>query len=193
MTKEEKISQLNSVVLYVVKAFPDGIDYIRLFKILYFAQRMHLAKYSVPLVSVAFKAQQYGPVPFYLQQILKKLELNKKVTVDELVFSQSLEVRPSKTCQRIFLKDISFYDDDELSETNKKVLDEYIQKFRTKGAFRISAISHEDTAYQKALKRKQRKGNSTLYNIDIAKAGEANPLMLLMVSQSQMAMMHNML
>ena len=42
----EQIKKIESVVLYVLRNFPEGVDYIKLFKIIYFAQKEYLANYG---------------------------------------------------------------------------------------------------------------------------------------------------
>ena len=40
-----QIAKIKAVLLYIMQSFPQGVDYIKLFKILYFAQQDHLVKY----------------------------------------------------------------------------------------------------------------------------------------------------
>ena len=35
----DQILKIKAVVLYILKAFPEGVDYIHLFKVMYFAQQ----------------------------------------------------------------------------------------------------------------------------------------------------------
>lgn len=46
MKTRDEILKMRVVVLYVLQSFYEGVDYIRLFKILYFAQKEHLVKYG---------------------------------------------------------------------------------------------------------------------------------------------------
>ncbi len=41
-----QIAKIRAVVLYIMQSFTQGVDYIKLFKILYFAQQDHLVKYD---------------------------------------------------------------------------------------------------------------------------------------------------
>lgn len=36
----DQILKIKAVVLYILKAFPEGVDYIHLFKVMYFAQKI---------------------------------------------------------------------------------------------------------------------------------------------------------
>ena len=38
----DQILKIEAVVLYILKAFPEGVDYIHLFKVMYFAQQDQL-------------------------------------------------------------------------------------------------------------------------------------------------------
>ena len=37
-------------MLYILKAFPEGVDYIHLFKVMYFAQQNQLKEYGLPII-----------------------------------------------------------------------------------------------------------------------------------------------
>ena len=57
-----QIAKIKAVLLYIMQSFPQGVDYIKLFKILYFAQQDHLVKYGKVLVEDSFRALKHGPV-----------------------------------------------------------------------------------------------------------------------------------
>lgn len=42
MKTKDQILKIKAVVLYILKAFPEGVDYIHLFKVMYFAQQNQL-------------------------------------------------------------------------------------------------------------------------------------------------------
>lgn len=59
----EQILKIKAVVLYILKAFPEGVDYIHLFKVMYFAQQDQLKEYGLPIMYDTFVARKHGPVP----------------------------------------------------------------------------------------------------------------------------------
>lgn len=59
----EQVKKIESVVLYVLRNFHGGVDYIKLFKIIYFAQRDYLANYGKVLCPDTFKTRKFEPVP----------------------------------------------------------------------------------------------------------------------------------
>jgi uncharacterized phage-associated protein len=56
--------------LYIINKL-GGCDIHQLFKILYFAEKSHLATYGRPITSDKFIAMKDGPVPSYLYDVMK--------------------------------------------------------------------------------------------------------------------------
>lgn len=52
----DQILKIKAVVLYILKAFPEGVDYIHLFKVMYFAQQNQLKEYGLPIIYDTFVA-----------------------------------------------------------------------------------------------------------------------------------------
>lgn len=69
MTRFDK-QKLTEVVLYILNK-TKGLDYYHVFKIIYFANIAHLAKYGFSMVSDEFCALPDGPVPSVLYNCIK--------------------------------------------------------------------------------------------------------------------------
>ena len=69
MTHFDK-QKLTEVILYILNK-TKGLDYYHVFKIIYFANIAHLAKYGFPMVSDEFYALPDGPVPSILYNCIK--------------------------------------------------------------------------------------------------------------------------
>ena len=69
MTHFDK-QKLTEVILYILNK-TKGLDYYHVFKIIYFANIAHLAKYGFPMVSDEFCALPDGPVPSILYNCIK--------------------------------------------------------------------------------------------------------------------------
>lgn len=69
MTHFDK-QKLIEVILYILNK-TKGLDYYHVFKIIYFANIAHLAKYGFPMVSDEFCALPDGPVPSILYNCIK--------------------------------------------------------------------------------------------------------------------------
>lgn len=74
MKSQEQINKIEAVVLYILQHFKEGWDYIKLFKIMYFAQREYLATYGLTIAEDTFKARQLGPVPSLTYKVVKMAE-----------------------------------------------------------------------------------------------------------------------
>ena len=74
MKSQEQINKIEAVVLYILQHFKEGLDYIKLFKIMYFAQREYLATYGLTIAEDTFKARQLGPVPSLTYKVVKMAE-----------------------------------------------------------------------------------------------------------------------
>ena len=74
MKNSTQIAKIKAVLLYVMQSFPEGVDYIKLIKILYFAQQEHLVKYGKVIVDESFRAVKHGPVPTFTYKALQIAE-----------------------------------------------------------------------------------------------------------------------
>ncbi len=64
--------KLTEIVLYIL-CETGGVDFYHVFKILYFAEMKHLAKWGSRIVPDEFRALKYGPVPTQLYNAVKTL------------------------------------------------------------------------------------------------------------------------
>ncbi len=64
--------KLTELVLYIL-CKTGGVDFYHAFKILYFAEMKHLAKWGSGIVPDEFCALKYGPVPTHLYDAVKEL------------------------------------------------------------------------------------------------------------------------
>ena len=90
-----QIAKIRAVVLYIMQSFTQGVDYIKLFKILYFAQQDHLVKYGKVIVEDSFRALKHGPVPAYTYKALQIAE-GKPLDGNFDEFLSDIEVRDKK-------------------------------------------------------------------------------------------------
>ncbi len=62
-----------NILLYIAKK-AEGIDYYTLFKVLYFAEQLHLSTYGDCILDDEFHALPYGPVPTAMYDDIKQLK-----------------------------------------------------------------------------------------------------------------------
>lgn len=173
-----QIAKIKAVLLYIMQSFDDGVDYIKLFKILYFAQQDHLVRYGKVIVDDSFRALKHGPVPTYTYKALQIAE-GKPLAGDFDDFLRDISVKDKKVYTS------AKPDLDYISGSNKKCLDASIEKYKDKDPYDLSDLSH-DSAWREATERiidDPQKNFITL--IDIARAGNASEPMVDYIRQKQ--------
>ena len=180
----EQINKIESVVLYVLHKFPGGVDYIKLFKIIYFAQKEYLATYGKVLCPDTFKARTYGPVPALSDKVIKLVEFEN----DDMDSYPDL----SDFCSSIRVKEQMVYalaepNRDYLSQKECEYLDKWYDYCKDKDSIKELSPESHDTAYQNAFARYQDDPQlGTLTNIEIAKAGGASEKMIAYIREKEL-------
>lgn len=183
----DQILKIKAVVLYILKALPEGVDYIHLFKVMYFAQQEQLKEYGIPVMYDTFVARKHGPVPTLTYKVLRGVEGKTDITSPELQdFAKSICVKTVDGHQIVCPKDSAVCDMDELSKADIMTLNKWIEKCKDIKSFDLSGLSHD-----KAWKNAKRKANETGEDVkitmyDMAKAAGASQGMLGVIRERQM-------
>jgi uncharacterized phage-associated protein len=172
MKTTDEISEIKATILYILKSFPNGVDYIKLFKIMYFAQQDHILKYAKPIFEDTFHAFKHGPVPSFSYKCFKILENEHTSYIDEDLKSFINSFSITKNPLLIHSKENP--DMDYLSVSNVKSIDCTIEKYGNMESNELSKLSH-DKAWRKAARRTRLDpDDSRITIIDIAIAGGAD-------------------
>ena len=153
---------IKATVLFVLNEFPEGVDLLKLFKIIYFANQRHLAKYGRPIITDSFVAMQNGPV---LTDTYDKIRKNR---------FDFIEKNPEGGYM-IFAKEKP--DMDELSESDVECLKWSVEENKNLTFGELSRKSH-DRAWRIAWDSKGSKNSYPMDLIEIARAGGANGEMI---------------
>ena len=184
----DQILKIKAVVLYILKALPEGVDYIHLFKVMYFAQQNQLKEYGLPIIYDTFVARKHGPVPTLTYKVLRGVEGKAEISSPELKdFADSLKVELSHDGHQLILASKqAVCDMDELSVADVKMLDKWIDKCKGVDSFDLSDKSHEDKAWKRAKRQADKTGEDTkitMYEMaDAAGASKAKQCWPLFVS-----------
>ena len=166
MMNIDDILKLKAATAYILKKKGEA-DTLFVLKILYFANRDHLAKYGMPLVKDTFCALDYGPVASVLYDAIKIAR-----NMGHSYFDRNAEIVASAITP-VFdyvLRANEEPDMDELSKSDIACLDACIEKYKDYNFGQLSEESH-DSAWEKARRRSV---NSEMNLIEIAEAGGAN-------------------
>ena len=173
-----QIKKIKAVLLYIMQSFPQGVDYIKLFMLLYFAQHDHLVKYGKVLGEDSFRALRHGPVPPYTYKALQIAE-GKPLEGDFDEFLSGMEVRDKKVYTSVKP------DMDYISGADKRCLDAAIAKYKDTDPYDLSDLSH-DSAWEEAMTRIQDDPQKNFITIiDIARAGKATKEMVDYIREKQ--------
>ena len=169
MKTADQISKIESVVLYVLNKFEGGTDYIKLFKIIYFAQRDFLSTYGREIVPETFKARRFGPVPTLTNKVIKRVEDSSDDTCPDLQHFEKSIVIDNQIVKAVRTPYIDY-----ISSKERKCLDKWFEVCKDKDSKELSTLSH-DNAYRTVSERmKTDPQQDVITRIDIAKAGGAS-------------------
>ena len=186
MKLTDDINKIKAVVEYILQQMGVAIDYIHLFKVMYFAQEEHLALYGVPIMYDTFVARKHGPVATLTYKVLRVAEGKViEVTDDLKAFASDLTLSQSDGHQVISLASDVKADMDELSRSNIRILDKWITHCKEIESFDLSELSH-DNAWLKAKRQAEKTGEDTKISLyDMAASGGASKDMLQVVKERQ--------
>lgn len=183
----DEILKIKSVVEYILQQMGVAVDYIHLFKVMYFAQEEHLALYGVPIMYDTFVARKHGPVPSLTYKVLRLAEGKVEDTTGDLEeFASELHLDQSDGHQVVSLSKGVDVDMDELSRSNIRILDKWIAHCKEIKSFDLSELSH-DKAWLKAKRQADKTGEDTKISLyDMASSGGAGKEMLRVVRERQL-------
>jgi uncharacterized phage-associated protein len=186
MKTNDQILKIRAALIYVLKSIPEGVDYIKLFKILYYAQQRHLITYGRVVIEDSFNAIKHGPAPAFLYKSLRNL-VNSKIDSDSIKMCVEGINFTIKNEKPVFTTTVD-PDLDELSISDRECLDISIEENKTLNSYDLSEKSHTDKAWIKAYKRYQKDPElgCRMTAIDIAEAGGAKRDMINYIRENQM-------
>ena len=159
--------RLKTMVLYILNV-TGGIDFYHVFKILYFAEREHLAKWGHRMVDDDFCALDYGPVPSQLYDAIKVLDKPDSNFASELHVSMGFAGADAPNV--MIAKEAP--DMDYISASEKEALDNSIKENASLTFKQLKEKSH-DIAWQEAFSRKRSAKLSLLKMAEAVHADEA--------------------
>jgi len=161
---EQRLKELHTT-LYVVHGLGGVLDFHKIFKALYFADKNHLAKYGESILGDKYICMDFGPVPSTLYDRFKSLHGRKHMSDMELWKDNFQAVPPH--C----IKATGLVNKDFLSESEINCLNEAIGDCKQLSFDQLVEKSH-DAAWNNTA------GNYPMDPNAIAQAGGANEDML---------------
>lgn len=126
---------------YLVQHCPD-VTKMKLFKLLYFADKTHLLTYGRPIIGDRYIKMDHGPVPSRAYNLIKHDDLAKPE--DQELFDDYLLVKGNN------IEIIAAPNLGHLSETDLEILNGVVRDYGQLTAGQLSKISHREIAWETA-------------------------------------------
>lgn len=152
--------------LFVLNQVGGTCDFHKIFKVLYFADQKHLARFGRPITGDNYVAMKNGPVPSNIYDILKSIRTETVFSDYAKQYMPLFDVRMNHFAVAKQEADLEY-----LSETDVECLNEALQENKDLNFKQLTDKSH-DPAYNQALK------DDYIPLLEIAKVGGANEAML---------------
>ena len=181
MTRDD-ILKLKAVALYIINKFGE-VDILRLFKILYFAEKEHYAIYGLRIVNDTYFAFDRGPVPSALYDAIKIAQgKNLGSNYPQLgIISKSICVGSDVSLDYVITAN-ELPDMTELSKSDILCIDKSFIENKDLDYNALSEKSH-DIAWTEAWNKNK---NSAINPILIAKAAGANDAMMEYIKENEL-------
>lgn len=163
---EVDIEKSIQATLYILKQVGGTCDFHKVFKVLYFADQKHLARFGRPVTGDNYVAMKNGPVPSNIYDILKSIRSKSVFSSYAQQYAAFFDVKFSHYVIAKQQPDIEF-----LSETDIDCINEALQENKDLDFLQLTDKSH-DEAYNKAVR------DDYIPMLEIAKVGGANEAML---------------
>lgn len=132
-----KKTETINAVLYILKRLGGSSDIHKVSKILYFADRNHLAKWGRLITGDSYIAMKNGPVPSKVYDVFKYLRGDSYFSYMKDDVRKFLRMVNNKTVESIAEPDMDY-----LSESDVECLDESIELCRNMGFSELTKFSH---------------------------------------------------
>lgn len=172
--EQEKIIQ---VVLYILNR-TGGIDYYHVFKIIYFAEMKHLAKWGHRILSDEMRAIDYGPVPTKLYDAVKGKNAPQTRLADLL--REAIAFAGEDAPNVLLAKGPA--DMDYISASEAEALDESIAENANLTFGQLKEKSH-DRAWREAFQRKN--GTNKISAVSMARVMHADEATLNYIQEQE--------
>lgn len=166
-TKDE-IENIKAVLLYMLSK-QKTMHRIKLYKLLYYAQREYLVKYGLPLFPETFRAYPHGPVPSVIRKVISIEENHADFQRDLTIFENCLSIKDNGDVEALQLPNL-----DELAIAATKTLDSIWEQYGCLSPEKLEDMSHDEwweNAKKRALDDPEQ---NIMSKIEIARSGKAN-------------------
>ena len=133
-------------VLYILNV-TQGLDYYKVFKVLYFAEREHLKEWGTRILADDFVAMKYSPVPTNLYNAAKQDQYDDESSTFSSLFDSVIGLYNADGSNFLYSKREA--DLDYLAPSDIECLDRAIKEYSKRSFSELLNLSH-DSAWEEA-------------------------------------------
>ena len=169
-----KVNKLKTkaAILYVIENLGEP-DIHKVFKILYFADKEHLANYGRPITGDVYIAMKHGPVPSFIYDVIKARRGDGCYSEDFKEIFNAIDIISQYT--------VSAKEKSDLEELSKSDLDCLLKAIKENESINFSELTEK--SHDKAWDASDR--DDIIDTIEIAKAGGANKEMIKYIIETE--------
>jgi len=168
----DKIAITINTLLYIIQKVGGIGDFHKVFKILYFADQKHLARYGSAITNDKYIAMTYGPVPSMAYDIVKSIRGDALLATFQDQFTPYFELVGKYSIRAKINPDLDY-----LSESEIQCLNESVSESE-----QLTFQKRTDKSHDSAWRNADKNGEMSL--MDIAKVGGANNGMIAYIRES---------
>jgi len=161
------IKRLLNIILYILNKI-DEASKTKLMKLMFFADFEHAKRYNKPILWAKYFRLDRGPAPSYLLDIINtsigKSDYANKKDVQRFEEVIKIELRKAFDTDAAFLKPLREPDSDDISKSEKEVLDYVIERYGHLNAKQLSKETHNHAAWKNKTDEKRLKYSDVIVN-----------------------------
>jgi len=162
------INRLLNIILYILCKIGEASK-TKLMKLMFFADFEHAKRYNKPILWAKYFRLDRGPAPSYLLDIINtsigKSDYANENDVQRFEEVIKIEFRKAFNTDAAFLKPLREPDSDDISKSEKEVLDYVIEKYGHLNATQLSKATHNHEAWKNKTDDKRLKYSDVISDV----------------------------
>ena len=184
MKASYEITKIKALILYILKESGGTLDFITLFKNMYFSQKEYLVQYGKPLFNDSFRAVKRGPIPSFTYTAFCSALNNFINSTDDIKnFDSSFVVEEKKNVRYVTANEEP--DMDQLAGAEIRIINKVLEHCKGKTPTELSKTSHDEAWVVASRRAEDDPKDNYMSLVSIARSGGAGDQILNHIRQTQ--------
>lgn len=185
MKTQREILKIKAVEQYIISQLGGTVDFMKLFKLLYFAQQKKLVTVGHPLMEDGFRAVKLGPIPSFTYKCFDYQLKNESMSPEMQDFVSGFHLYEKDGIR--YVECVEEPNMKMLAQIDVDYINDILDKYGEMDAMRLSEESHKDQSWIEAFHRERgTKCKDIMSQEDIARAGGADNDVLVYIHENQL-------